>query len=131
METVRTYLQTVDRVNANPFIAPLIAEFRNNAQDMIAKGMTYRWEHFTTFMSSTPSAFDSAGSGGVSTREGRHALFVKEFASVVSVFQDRCDSLVEMSETLEKTVDELSTCPFAADAFSNLLSEVQKTVRTN
>jgi dynein heavy chain 1 len=128
METVRTYLQTVDRVNAYPTVAPLIAEFRSNTQDMIVKGMSYRWEHFTSFMSSTPSAYDSASSGTIATREGRHAVFVKEFASAVSIFQDRCDALVEMSDSLEKIVDELSTCSFEADVFANLLAEIQKMV---
>jgi dynein heavy chain 1 len=38
METVRTYSQTCDRVAANPGIAPLVAEYRTDAQSMIAKG---------------------------------------------------------------------------------------------
>lgn len=38
METVRTWEQTIEKVNANPGFAPLLAEHRNNAQDMVARG---------------------------------------------------------------------------------------------
>jgi dynein heavy chain 1 len=38
METVRTYSQTCDRVASNSGIAPLVAEYRSDAQAMIAKG---------------------------------------------------------------------------------------------
>lgn len=38
METVRTWDQTVEKVAANPGVAPLLAEHRNNAQDMVARG---------------------------------------------------------------------------------------------
>lgn len=38
METVRTYQQTVTRVQENPGITALVAEFHNNAQEQISKG---------------------------------------------------------------------------------------------
>lgn len=37
-ETIRTFSQTVLKVQQNPGIAPLIAEYRNNAQQQITKG---------------------------------------------------------------------------------------------
>ena len=40
METVRTFSQTVDKVNQNPVIAPLVAEYRNDAHNQITKGLS-------------------------------------------------------------------------------------------
>lgn len=42
METVRTYSQTIAKVQANPGIAALVAEFRINAQQQITKGKFIR-----------------------------------------------------------------------------------------
>lgn len=42
METVRTYSQTIAKVQANPGIVALVAEFRNNAQQQITKGTLAR-----------------------------------------------------------------------------------------
>jgi hypothetical protein len=39
METVRTYGQTLDLVERNRGIEWLVAEYRNEAQRMISKGM--------------------------------------------------------------------------------------------
>jgi len=135
MESVRTYSQTVDKVATCPEIATLVAEYQSNAQEMISKGghftfflvyrtddasgMNYRWDHFVnTFITTT----------SLEGREGRHGLFVREFASVVSVFQDRTDALIEMSTELNQVVDDLSTCSYTSEAFSSLLSKIQNTV---
>ena len=46
METVRTYTQTVNLINANPEIIILLADYRNNTQAMISRG-----EHIGTLRS--------------------------------------------------------------------------------
>jgi hypothetical protein len=48
METVRTYTQTVNLIEANPEIVILLADYRNDVQQMISKGELF----FSTF---TPS----------------------------------------------------------------------------
>lgn len=81
--------------------------------------MNYRWEHFTSFI--TSSAVDG--------REGRHGMFVREFASAVSTFQDRCDSLIEMYRNIQEAIDSLSSCAYTTDAFAAILSRIQASVR--
>jgi dynein heavy chain 1 len=51
-------------------------------------------------------------------RESRHVVFVREFASVVSLLQDKATALI----------DELGTCDFTTETFSRLLGQIQKTV---
>ncbi|KAJ8475485.1 hypothetical protein ONZ51_g6524 [Trametes cubensis] len=46
METVRTYGQTLDLVENNKGIEWLVAEYRNEAQRMVTKGMNIRWDYF-------------------------------------------------------------------------------------
>lgn len=100
METVRTYGQTLDLVEKNKGIEWLVAEYRNESQRMIAKGvlictlrsagtelirlglgMNIRWDYFV-------HQYDTGRYvSGVDGRDNRHIQFVREFASVVSVLQ--------------------------------------------
>ena len=81
--------------------------------------MAYRWEHFVSNFI-TSAALDG--------RESRHGVFVREFASVVTVFQDRCSALVHMHDEIMGVLEELAICPYNRGAFAALLDQVQKTV---
>ncbi|GAA5974101.1 hypothetical protein JCM11641_003434 [Rhodosporidiobolus odoratus] len=125
LETVRTYTQTVAKLQDNPEIAPLIAASHKKAQEQITKGMAFRWEHFvntfdTRSLSYAGSGLDNSGS--------KHTHFVREFASIVSEFQDRTDHLVDLYGEINRTVDELLTCEYTAEAFSEQLTSLQTTI---
>ncbi|KAK8843995.1 hypothetical protein IAR55_006788 [Kwoniella newhampshirensis] len=124
MESVRTYTQTLDLIEYNPDIAVLLASYRSHAQQMIEKGMKMEWDHLV-------NAYDGQRYMPGATADGRdhrHVVFVREFASVVSVFQEKANALIEISTEITRIVDELSTCEFSANLFSGLLSQIQKTV---
>ncbi|KAF9519887.1 hypothetical protein BS47DRAFT_1370608 [Hydnum rufescens UP504] len=121
METVRTYSQTLDLVEKNQPIEMLVAEFRNEAQRMISRGMSVRWDFFV-------NAFDThryLPAAGLEGRENRNLAFVREFAGVVSVFQDKTNSLIDSYKEINRVVEELSTCPFTTQAFAELIAKIQ------
>ncbi|GAA6009794.1 hypothetical protein JCM11491_000816 [Sporobolomyces phaffii] len=126
METVRTYSQTVTKLEANPEIAPLIAATHKKAQEQISKGMAFRWEHFVNTFESRPAPY-SVG-GALDAHGSKHTHYVREFASIVSEFQDRTDSLVDLYAELSRTIDELKTCAYTTEAFSTHLGAIQKTI---
>lgn len=138
METVRTYTQTMSLVESNPGIQMLVAQVQSDVQQMITQGMSLRWEHFAnTYESHRGFAYlpqsSSSGSGAVGAnaadpRENRQAGFVRSFASVVSMFQDKTSDLIETHRKVMATIDELSSCEYSADAFSERLRSVQQTV---
>ncbi|KAI0069891.1 dynein heavy chain [Panus rudis PR-1116 ss-1] len=122
METVRTYGQTLDLVESNKGIEWLVAEYRNEAQRMVAKGMNIRWEVFV-------NQFDATRYGTVGdARDHRHIQFVREFASVVSVLQDKTNNVIDLYKDIMRAVDELATCSYTTEAFSDLLSKVQAAI---
>ncbi|KAK4688349.1 dynein cytoplasmic 1 heavy chain, partial [Tremellales sp. Uapishka_1] len=124
MESVRTYTQTLDLVDRHPEIAILLASYRNHAQQMIAKGMNMQWDHLV-------NAYDGhrfLPGGTPDARESRHFIFVREFASVVSLLQDKATALIEISTDISRIVEDLGTCDHTSNAFSSLLGQVQKTV---
>ena len=50
----------------------------------------------------------------VSSADGhhRHIQFVREFASVVSVLQDKTNSVVDLYKDILRAVEDLATCPY-------------------
>ncbi|EGN94189.1 hypothetical protein SERLA73DRAFT_97057 [Serpula lacrymans var. lacrymans S7.3] len=122
METVRTYGQTLDLVENNKGIEWLVAEYRNEAQRMVAKGMNIRWDYFVNQYDT--ARYVSSADG----RDSRHIQFVREFASVVSILQDKTNSVIDLYRDILRAVEDLATCPYTTEAFSELLSKVQAAI---
>ncbi|KZT09045.1 uncharacterized protein LAESUDRAFT_696464 [Laetiporus sulphureus 93-53] len=122
METVRTYGQTLDLIENNKGIEWLVAEYRNEAQRMVTRGMNIRWDHFV-------NQYDTARyvSGG-DPRDNRHIQFVQEFASVVSILQDKTNNVIDLYKDIARSVEELSTCPYTSEAFIELLGRIQAAI---
>ncbi|KAI6146694.1 dynein heavy chain, N-terminal region 1-domain-containing protein [Pisolithus tinctorius] len=114
METVRTY--------ENQGIEWLVAEYRNDAQRMVAKGMNIRWDHFVNHYDT--ARFVSGADG----RDNRHIQFVREFASVVSVLQDKTNNVIDLYRDILRAVEDLATCPYTSEAFLELLSRIQAAI---
>ncbi|KAL0950546.1 hypothetical protein HGRIS_007353 [Hohenbuehelia grisea] len=121
METVRTYGQTLDLVERNKGIEWLVAEYRNESQRMIAKGMNIRWDHFV-------NQFDNRYVSSADGRDQRHIQFVREFASVVSILQDKTNSVIDLYKDIMRAVEDLATCPYTTEAFAELLSKIQSAI---
>ncbi|KAJ3935686.1 MAG: dynein heavy chain, N-terminal region 1-domain-containing protein [Lentinula lateritia] len=122
METVRTYGQTLDLVENNRGIEWLVAEYRNESQRMISKGVNIRWDHFVNQYDT--GRFVSSADG----RDNRHIQFVREFASVVSVLQDKTNSVIDLYKDILRAVDDLATCSYTSEAFSELLGKIQAAI---
>jgi dynein heavy chain 1 len=139
MESVRIYSQTIDLVENNPDIAILLASYRSHAQQMISRGrsspvavihtdssgINMQWDHLV-------NAYDGHRylPGAADGRESRHFVFVREFASVISLLQDKATTLIDTANEISRMVEELGKCEFTTEAFSALLGQIQKTVRT-
>ncbi|KAA1475369.1 cytoplasmic dynein heavy chain 1 [Dentipellis sp. KUC8613] len=123
METVRTYGQTLDLVENNKGIEWLVAEYRNESQRMVTRGMNIRWDHFVSQFDAATRYVSSADG-----RDTRHIQFVREFASVVSVLQDKTNNVIDLYKDILRAVEDLATCPYTTEAFSDLLSRVQAAI---
>ncbi|KAF9649981.1 hypothetical protein BDM02DRAFT_3112755 [Thelephora ganbajun] len=122
METVRMYGQTLDLVENNKDIEWLVAEYRNESQRMVSRGMNIRWDHFV-------SQFDgSRYIPSSETRDNRHIQFVREFASVVSVLQDKTNNVIDLYKEISRAVDDLATCSYTTEAFTELLNQIQAAI---
>ncbi|KAJ7202870.1 dynein heavy chain, N-terminal region 1-domain-containing protein [Mycena pura] len=123
METVRTYGQTLDLVEENRGIEWLVAEYRNDSQRMISKGMNIKWDYFVNQYDSTARYVSSADG-----RDNRHIQFVREFASVISVLQDKTNNVIDLYKDILRAVEDLATCSYTPESFSELLGKVQAAI---
>ncbi|OWZ39026.1 dynein heavy chain 1, cytosolic [Cryptococcus neoformans Tu259-1] len=124
MESVKTYTQTLDLIERNPEVAILLARYRSHALQMIERGIKMQWDHLV-------NAYEGHRflPGSVTdSRESRHFLFVREFASVVSLLQDKANALIEIHTDINRVVEELAICEYTSDTFSSLLGQIQKTI---
>ena len=85
MESVRTYGQVIELIKANSGIEWLVAEWRNEGQRMVARGMNIRWDYFVNQYDA--GRYGVPGGDGRGGDNNRHVQFVREFAAVVSVLQ--------------------------------------------
>ncbi|EIN13215.1 dynein heavy chain protein 2 [Punctularia strigosozonata HHB-11173 SS5] len=122
METVRTYGQTLDLVEKNQGIEWLVAEYRNEAQRMISRGMSIRWDYFVNQYDTARYVPSADG------RDNRHIQFVREFASVVSVLQDKTNNVIDLYKEITRAVEDLAACPYTPEAFSDLLGKIQAAI---
>lgn len=129
METVRTFSQTVHKVNRNPEIATLVAGYRNEVHNMITKGINLRWDYFVSSYDAHHRPLSYLTGTPLDARENRHVMFVREFANVVSVFQDKVDALIGYYDDITKGIDEMKACPYQTEKFEDTLGRIQKIVR--
>lgn len=64
-------------------------------------------------------------------RENRHLAFVREFASVVSVLQDKTNAAIDTSRDVDRLVEELATCTYSTAAFAPIIKQIQAIVRAS
>ncbi|KAF9042285.1 cytoplasmic dynein heavy chain 1 [Panaeolus papilionaceus] len=122
METVRTYGQTLDLVENNKGIEWLVAEYRNESQRMINKGMNIRWDYFVNQYDTARYVPSADG------RDNRHIQFVREFASIVSILQDKTNNVIDLYKDILRAVEDLATCSYTTEAFSELLGRIQAAI---
>jgi hypothetical protein len=85
-------------------------------------GMNIRWDYFVNQYDA--ARYVSSADG----RDNRHILFVREFARVISVLQDKTNSVIDMYKDILRAVEDLATCLYTSEAFSELLAKIQAAV---
>jgi len=117
-EILRTYTKSCEDIarSANKGTPSLLAGYKKDVQAVIARGMALSWDGF-------------GDAAALNERDlGRHLGFVRDFAGVVGVFQDKASFAIEVNQSTRQLLDELRTCPFSCSSFSAILEKVQKQI---
>ncbi|KNE70419.1 hypothetical protein AMAG_14553, partial [Allomyces macrogynus ATCC 38327] len=110
-ETIRTYQLTVEKLRQQPRdVTLLVAGYQRDVQALIAKGIHFKWEVFST----------------IDVRQdSKHVLFVRELATIVSLFQDKVHNIIRVMGEIQAKVRELETCAYAFATFEAVLGQIQ------
>ncbi|EJT78073.1 dynein heavy chain [Gaeumannomyces tritici R3-111a-1] len=133
MESVRTFAQTTRQISEMSQVSMLLNGHRNEVQALVVKGVPLKWE---SFVNSYELHFNPAklANGGLDRSlgkgESKHVMFIRDFASKVSLLQTKTVTLASVHQNIQKALMELGTCPYEAKAFEDRLDAIQKGVDT-
>ncbi|KAJ2451292.1 dynein heavy chain [Coemansia sp. RSA 2336] len=119
METAKIYRQASHRLHQHPEVLPLAAGYRRDVMLCITRGMGLKWQAFV-------------GSTGMyanaDAHENRSTSFVREFAAVVALFQEKVETLISLNESINNAVRELEHCSFSQESFRDVLDRIQSLI---
>ncbi|KRX27972.1 Dynein heavy chain, cytoplasmic [Trichinella nelsoni] len=104
IESVRTYELMTERLNEKENVAILLAGLVKEIHAQITEGAGLVWESYK---------LDS---------------YVQKFSEMIAHFQERVEELLHLEEQIKIQLNLLDTCQYAAPAFQQILSNIQKSV---
>ena len=131
LESVRILAQTSRVIETMPNVAVLLNGYQRDVQNLVLTGMTLKWESFAhsydLHVKQTPVFPNGNNARAAPTGRGdsKHVQFVREFASTVSLLQDKTAELHGISETVQKALQELQVCPYASQDLLSRLDRIQ------
>ena len=134
MDSARSLNQTTRIIDSMPKVAILLSGYERDMQNLIATGVTLRWESFVhsydLHMQQKPNIVTGANSrfAPASRGESQHVKFVREFAAGASLLQGKTLTLRGVHDTVDTAMKELQTCPYDAAAFRGRLESIQTSI---
>ena len=133
MESVRLLAQTNRVIETMPNMAILLGGYQREIQHLIQTGMNLKWESFVhsydLHVKQTPLFPGTSVRSAPSNRgESKHVQFVRDFASTASTLQDKVCALQGINDSVQKTMQELQTCPYVSSALAPRVESIQTAV---
>ncbi|KXS20765.1 hypothetical protein M427DRAFT_130976 [Gonapodya prolifera JEL478] len=116
-ETVRTYGKVCEDVirHNNASVEPLIATYKRDVQQALARMMPYKWDMFVN------SSLER-------DHGGRHVQAVRELAALVTMLQDKANLAIEIDGLISQAVEELMRCDFSREVIGEIVGRIQKMI---
>ena len=133
MESVRSLGQTSRVIDSMSHVNILLNGYQKEVQNLITTGVTLRWESFVHSYDVLvkPISYVSSGSAArmaSTSRESKHAQFVRDFAAVASILQSRTSTLEGVYARIQTALKELQSCSYRAVDFTARLETIQSAV---
>ncbi|KTW31656.1 dynein heavy chain [Pneumocystis jirovecii RU7] len=132
IETIRNYIQINEKISDINDISILLAEYQNDIQNFISKGMNLNWESFIYSYDSHIRTLDYSNINiekyNNTQRESRYVLFVRDFSLSVSTLNEKTNILFNSYNIILNELKELNTCVYSQESFSFILENIQKEV---
>lgn len=133
MESVRTLAQTSRTIGSMSKVSVMLNGYQRDIQKLITKGIGLRWEAFVHSYDLPPKQAAHPGTTGLprvasGQSESKHVQFVRELENVTVLLQSKTVTLERAYDTVMKSMQELQSCPYDAEAFRTRLETIQAVV---
>ena len=125
-ESIRILAQTNRTIGGMTQTSLLLAGYQNDVQELISKGVPLRWETFVSSFDIQIKQLQRIAAGGQG--ETKHVQFVRDFATAVSVLQEKTNLLEIVNGKIQGAIAELKQCSYKHPAFVAQLEIIQNSV---
>ncbi|MCJ1472503.1 hypothetical protein MMC13_001151 [Lambiella insularis] len=134
MESARVLTQTSRTIDSMPKVSMLLGGYQKDVQNLIGKGLPLKWESFVHSYDVQVIPVHSLQNGSsdrsssLSRGESKHVQFVRDFASAVSILQEKSSILTTINDNVQKTILEMRLCPYDTATLASKLDIIQTAV---
>ncbi|KAK4989517.1 dynein heavy chain [Elasticomyces elasticus] len=128
IESVSTYAQTNNIIADMSEISLLLSGYLEEAQSLVTKGAPLQWDSFVNVFDSTILQNSPTSPDILVFSDSKHVQFVRDFASSVSLLQNKVFILTSINETVQKALLDLQHCAFTSENFRKNLDVIQRAV---
>lgn len=121
MESVSGYFSAVRTIQGMPNVAPLMAGYENEVQNLFGTGVRLRWDSFI-------HSYELHIKGKSTSNDSAHVQYVRDLASAVATLQNKTATVRSLDQNIQLALSEMKTCPYSANNFQGQMDIIQNAV---
>ncbi|KAL2416799.1 Dynein heavy chain, cytoplasmic [Exophiala dermatitidis] len=121
MESVAGYFFAVRAIQETPSVAPLMASYEKEVQNLFATGVRLRWESFI-------NSYELHIKGKSTGTDSAHVQYVRDVVTAVTTLQNKTATVKALDQTIQLALSEMKTCPYSVQNFETQMDIIQNAV---
>lgn len=121
MESVAGYFSVVRTIQELPNMAPLMAGYEKDVQNLFGTGVKLQWNTFI-------HTYEFNIKGKSTSTESTHVQYVRNLAAAVTTLQNKTATIRSLDQTIQLAISEIKTCSYSADHFRSQMDVIQRAV---
>ncbi|KAJ4680103.1 dynein heavy chain [Exophiala dermatitidis] len=121
MESVAGYFSAVRAIQETPSVAPLMASYEKEVQNLFATGVRLRWESFI-------NSYELHIKGKSTGTDSAHVQYVRDVVTAVTTLQNKTATVKALDQTIQHALSEMKTCHYSVQNFETQMDIIQNAV---
>ncbi|KIX04416.1 uncharacterized protein Z518_05284 [Rhinocladiella mackenziei CBS 650.93] len=121
MESVAGYFSAVRAIQNMPNMAPLMAGYEKEVQNLLGTGVRLRWDSFI-------HSYELHIKGKSTSNDSAHVQYVRDLATAVTTLQSKTATVQALDQNIQLALSEMKTCPYSGKNFQAQMDLIQNAV---
>ena len=121
MESAAGYFAAVRAIQEMSHMAPLMAGYEKEVQNLFGTGIKLRWDSFI-------HSYELHIKGKATSNDSAHVQYVRDLASAVTTLQNKTATIRNLDQTIQQAISEMETCSYVAKNFQAQVDIIQNAV---